>query len=70
MRGITLTLTLWRNKMAEFVLFSTIIMFTLATIWSKNGVANLLIKVALYCMTVWGLYNFFGPANLVAQLSK
>lgn len=55
--------------MAEFILISTIINLSWAILWSKKDMFNFAVKVVYICMTVFGAYLLFGPANMIASLS-
>lgn len=56
--------------MAEFLIIQTIVNLVFGIIWSQKTGMNLFLKVMFIVLTAVGAYLLFGPANIVATLSK
>ena len=56
--------------MSEYVLVVSLFSAILAFLWSTKGLGNVLVKVTLFVIVIWGLYLLFGPTMLIAQFAK
>ena len=55
--------------MSEYTLFTIIIMSILGFMWTTNSLLNVIVKVMLFGLVVYGLYLMFGPTDLITKFA-